>query len=169
MSTVHIRQHSHRTLELPVNRITRTAVALAATAVAAVTGSLALPGAASAAPPSACQSKGFTNGRTVIAHNAWNGDGASVAATLCWKSMGNGYYYTWTDYYVEDNSPDGAGATPRLEWTGPDGKIHYKVPPTDKRDWVYNQQAGGGVNGEMRVDHIKGLFIRACLTRRGPG
>ncbi|TDB75122.1 hypothetical protein [Micromonospora sp. KC723] len=148
-----------------MNRLTRTAVALAATAVA-VTGSLVLPAAAAAAaPPQACADRGFTNGRNVKTSNHFNGGGAYVDAILCWKSMGNGYYYTWTHYYVEDTLADGAGATPRLEWTGTDGKIHYKVPPTDKRDWVYDGTEGrNGVRGYMRADHIKGLFIRACLT-----
>ena len=132
--------------------------ALVVTATAAGVVAIATP--ASAAIPTWCTDRGYANGRFVITSNDNNGGGALVKAFLCWSRRSDGYYNTESYYYVEDTAANGAGATPRFEWIGTDGFMHYAVPPPDYRVWTF----GSSVTNIVEERPITGLYIRACLT-----
>jgi hypothetical protein len=112
------------------------------------------------AAPGLCSALGYPSGRQVYPTNNNNGGGAYVDATLCWKSSGNGYYDVYVSWDVTDTEADGAGATIRMEWTGTDGDVHYDVPPSSQRAWSVLETA----SGNWTRDHVKGLYVRACLT-----
>jgi hypothetical protein len=130
-------------------------------ALTAVVGSAAIAQPAYAAAPSKCTQDGWPNGREVYAENDNNGGGAMVVATLCWISVGDGYYRTRVTYTVWDIEADGAGAAIRMEWTGTDGATHYEVG--NNRAWVYQSEA----SGTWSKSPIKNLYVRACLTNTG--
>ncbi|MFG2006906.1 hypothetical protein ACGFNU_47950 [Spirillospora sp. NPDC048911] len=134
------------------------AAALTATVTAACV--VGIAGAAEAVP-TICTDRGYTNGRHVTIDNDNNGGGAYVDANICWRRIGNGNYYTLTRYHVWDTKANGAGATPRLEWTGLDsGNPYYFVPDSQYRAW----NNGDTVSAEIEYNNIQGLYIRACLT-----
>lgn len=127
--------------------------------LATTTGSLVLAGPAYAIP-SLCSNLQWPNGRSVELNNSSNGGGSYLKATLCWDSIGNGYYETLVSFYVFDYEEDGSGATVRMEWTGTDGATHYDVPPASERAWTFQAEAHGG----WTRNNIKNLYVRACLT-----
>ncbi len=134
--------------------LTAALVALTATAACLVVAQPAY------AAPGVCTSLGYPSGRTVYADNDNNGGGAYVAADLCWKARGNGYYDTFVTWTVTDTLANGAGATIRMEWTGTDGATRHDVPPSNQRAWTTWSNASGDWVGS----NIKNLYIRACLT-----
>lgn len=134
--------------------LTGALVALTATAAGLVVAQPAY------AAPGLCSGAGYPSGRIVYADNDNNGGGAYVAATLCWKARGNGYYDTWVTWDVTDTLANDAGATIRMEWTSPDGATRYDVPPSSMRAWTTWSTADGDWVGS----NIKNLYIRACLT-----
>jgi hypothetical protein len=125
----------------------------------ALLGSAVVAQPAHAAPtPQKCLRNGMDNGREVYTDNSNNGGGAMAVVTLCWRSVGGGWYDTLTEFTVWDIEADGSGATIRLEWTGTDGATHYRVPRS--RAWTYQSQ----VTAEIFQLSVKNLYVRACLT-----
>ncbi|MFG3708709.1 hypothetical protein ACGF7U_28820 [Micromonospora sp. NPDC047670] len=123
-------------------------------------GGVAIADPASAAPPARCTQEGFSNGRTVTADNAWNGNGAVVRATLCWQRMaGTDLYHTKTWYSVTDNARNGAGATIYFHYNRGDRMYDY-VPPVEHRAWEF----GETVSWVKTIDYAKNLYVVACLT-----
>ncbi|GAB3976711.1 hypothetical protein V1634_27560 [Plantactinospora veratri] len=132
------------------------------TVALAAVGIVTVANPAAAAPPSLCTGLGFTNGRYVSTNNAKNGNGAHLAATLCWQPLGGspGMYHTYTYWRITDNAANGAGATIRLEWLDFNDRKHYRVPENHMRAWEYGETEAGG----MTLTSINSLYVRACLT-----
>jgi hypothetical protein len=110
------------------------------------------------AKPSECTP--FGGGRTFSLYNDNNGGGAYVKGVMCWSSQGDGYYHAWVNFFVYDTDENGAGATIRFEWLGPDGKTHYDVPPASDRAWTDGDRA----NASWTREDVRLLYVRACLT-----
>jgi len=128
------------------------------TAMVAVAGTLTF--AAPASANATCNTRGYTNGRTVGITNSDNGGGAQVVANVCYTKLDNGLFKAAVWYTVKDTKANGAGAAIRMEWNSGEGDIHYDV--ADPRDWEYDSTEVSGYWGEKT--NIKNLWIRACLT-----
>jgi hypothetical protein len=83
----------------------RRALIAALLALAAVVAGSAVVQPAYAATPGLCTAAGYPGGRLVYTDNDTNGGGAYIAATLCWKARGNGYYNKFVTWDVTDTLP----------------------------------------------------------------
>jgi hypothetical protein len=112
------------------------------------------------AAPWNCEIMEYYSGRHVDTDNAANGGGSRVIADVCWNSRGNGYYNVYVRWSVGDIEADGAGATIRMEYTDLNGVTRYFVPASADRAWTN----GSTAHGSWRLNNVKNLYVRACLT-----